>query len=315
MDTNWIVIQLNGLRKQSEYVRDGSKCQLISGLLIVTYLTGIIFVFGCFDMIVQIYEIQTPKEAESVIALGVDHVGSVIATTDAWADQNVKAVLELVRQAGKRSSLIPLFSDIETIFRCLDCQQPDIVHFCESIAPSNPPDRKVEKLLAIQESVRRQFPQIKIMRSIPIPQPGYGNGAGVISIARAFEPLCDYFLTDTLLNNRSAGDPGASQPVNGFVGITGRVCDWQIAAELVDSSSIPVILAGGLGPENVFDGIRKVKPSGVDSCTATNAKDAAGRAIRFKKDLTKVGRFVAAARKADLAVAKKGWDGYSMGVL
>jgi phosphoribosylanthranilate isomerase len=266
-------------------------------------------------MIVQIYEIQTPAEAEAMIALGVDHVGSVIPAGDRWADKNVKAVLDLARQTGKKSSLIPLFSDPETICRCLDCQQPDIVHFCESMALGPLPDAKVGRLLAVHETVRRRFPQIKIMRSIPIPEPGHPNGATVISIARLFEPLSDYFLTDTQLGQNTAADVAHSQPVSGFVGITGRICDWHTAAELVKFSSIPVILAGGLGPQNVLDGILRVKPAGVDSCTGTNAQDSAGSVIRFKKDPQKVSRFVAAARQAETALAKRQTDGYSMDAL
>jgi phosphoribosylanthranilate isomerase len=268
-----------------------------------------------WDMIVQIYEIQTPAEAEAMIALGVDHVGSVIPAKEAWADKNVKAVLDLARKTGKKSSLIPLFSDSETICRCLDCQQPDIVHFCESIAVAQPPGRHVERLLAIHETVRRQFPQIKIMRSIPIPEPGHRNSAAVISIARLFEPLSDYFLTDTQLLNRGSAEIDASQPVSGFVGITGRVCDWQTASELVECSAIPVILAGGLRPRNVLDGILKVRPAGVDSCTGTNAKDAMGRVIRFKKDLQKVSHFIAAVREAERAIANREMDDYSIDAL
>jgi phosphoribosylanthranilate isomerase len=266
-------------------------------------------------MIVQIYEIQTLAEAESMISLGVDHVGSVITAKVAWADKNVKAVLDLARQAGKKSSLIPLFSDSGTICRCLDYQQPDIVHFCETMVPTQPLDKDVEHLLAFHETVRRHFPHIKIMRSIPIPEPGDRSGAAVISIAKLFEPLTDYFLTDTQLRINAVTDIGASQPVSGFVGITGKVCDWRIAAELVECSSIPVILAGGLGPQNVLDGILRVKPAGVDSCTGTNAKDSMGSNIRFKKDPHKVSRFIAAARQAELAIANRGIDGYSMDAL
>jgi phosphoribosylanthranilate isomerase len=63
-----------------------------------------------------------------------------------------------------------------------------------------------------------------------------------------FGPVSDYFLTDTLLTD---GSGAADQPVDGFVGITGTTCDWKIAAELVRISPMPVILAGGISPENV----------------------------------------------------------------
>ncbi|MBU0986084.1 MAG: hypothetical protein KKH68_02430, partial [Proteobacteria bacterium] len=92
------------------------------------------------------------------------------------------------------------------------------------------------------------------------------------------------------------------QPVKGFVGITGQTCDWGMAVKLVESSSIPVILAGGISPENVFDGIITVRPAGVDSCTGTNATDSAGRSIRFTKDFDKVKQFVEAVRRAEQAL-------------
>jgi phosphoribosylanthranilate isomerase len=53
-----------------------------------------------------------------------------------------------------------------------------------------------------------------------------------------------------------------------------------------------VILAGGLGPENVADAIRTVRPAGVDSKTKTD-KDG----LR-QKDLERVGRFHQAATVA-----------------
>jgi phosphoribosylanthranilate isomerase len=86
--------------------------------------------------------------------------------------------------------------------------------------------------------------------------------------------------------------------VNGFVGITGLTCNWTIARKLVDSANIPVILAGGLSPDNVFNGIINVKPAGVDSCTQTNACDMQGNPVRFKKDMAKVKRFVEESRRA-----------------
>jgi len=47
-------------------------------------------------------------------------------------------------------------------------------------------------------------------------------------------------------------------------GGSGKVIDWGLAADLVDQLPIPVILAGGLNPDNVADGIRRVRPAGVD---------------------------------------------------
>ena len=68
---------------------------------------------------------------------------------------------------------------------------------------------------------------------------------------------------------------------------------------LVEASPIPVILAGGISPENVFDAIGRVKPAGIDSCMQTNARDSRGRPIRFRKDLDRVRRLLDEVRRAE----------------
>ena len=75
-------------------------------------------------------------------------------------------------------------------------------------------------------------------------------------------------------------------------------CDWDVAARLVAGVRIPVVLAGGISPENVAEGIRRVRPFGVDSCTCTNAVDENGRCIRFRKDPERVKALVAEAGQA-----------------
>ena len=98
---------------------------------------------------------------------------------------------------------------------------------------------------------------------------------------------------------KESGTDVDSQPVTGFVGITGQRCSWNTAAHLVESCRIPVILAGGISPDNVVEGIRRVRPAGVDSCTRTNAIDKRGVPIRFRKDLQKVKQLVDAVREAE----------------
>ncbi|MGD8892678.1 MAG: hypothetical protein PVF94_06585 [Desulfobacterales bacterium] len=255
-------------------------------------------------IITQIYEVQTPSEAEKLVSLGVDHIGSVIVSIEEWKVPLIKNAIDTIDGSGARSSLIPLFSDINTILSVIDYYTPDIVHFCEALTFQNDVSGTYNELLLLQENVKKRFPEIKIMRSIPIPQCGLADPTDTIELARLFEPVSDYFLTDTLIVEKS-GSLSEHQPVRGFVGITGRTCDWDVAAKLVKSSSIPVILAGGITPDNVFDGIMYVRPAGVDSCTGTNAVDSKGNLIRFKKDFGKVKRLVDETRKAQRAIGRR----------
>lgn len=71
------------------------------------------------------------------------------------------------------------------------------------------------------------------------------------------------------------GDPAGEPPTEGVYrlldayhpqqhGGSGEKVDWDEAARIVASSAIPVILAGGLTPDNVAKAIRRVRPAGVD---------------------------------------------------
>ena len=250
-------------------------------------------------IIVQIYEVQDPFEAEALIEIGVDRIGSVIVSETDWKLSEVKATIQRVRStSAKSSSLIPLFNSSESVLCTLDYYQPDIVHFCESLVDEKDVWDYCRRLIRLQKDVKNRFPQIKIMRSIPIAQDGKHNVVPTLELAGWFEPVSDIFLTDTILANDS-GVEDVPQPVRGFVGITGMRCDWDTAAELVASCRIPVILAGGISPGNVAEGIRRVRPAGVDSCTLTNAHDKSGSPIRFKKNLQKVKQLVNTVRVAE----------------
>lgn len=244
-------------------------------------------------IIVQIYEIQTPAEAQEMIEIGVDHIGSVVLSKDDWKIPTLRETFGVTAKTGAKSCLIPLFGEMETIFKTLDYYRPDIVHFCEDLAVGDGIFETCDRLAELQENVRRRFPEIKTMRSIPIPQSVKSDTDGFpsIPVARKFAPVTDFFLTDTLLSD--------VQPVDGYVGITGKTCDWDIAAELVETCGLPVILAGGIAPENTRDGILRVRPAGIDSCTGTNAADESGGTKRFKKDPEKVRQLVRAAREAE----------------
>lgn len=254
-------------------------------------------------IIVQIYEVQTPSEADSLIELGVDHIGSVVVHEENWKRPQLKDTIRTVKSAAAKSSLIPLYNNADSVLRTLDYYQPDIVHFCEALVDTGNFWDGCEQLIQLQKHVKEKFPEIKIMRSIPIAQYEGADEIPTLEFARRFEPASDFFLTDTLLVE-SGGHHEKSQPVQGFVGITGKTCNWKTAQKLVEACTIPVILAGGISPQNVIDGIRQVKPAGIDSCTQTNALGENDQPIRFKKDPLKVKHLVDAVRRAEKMLPK-----------
>jgi phosphoribosylanthranilate isomerase len=89
----------------------------------------------------------------------------------------------------------------------------------------------------------------------------------------AYAAAADALLVD------STDDAGA--------GGTGRTHDWAATREL-DRLDVPLVLAGGLTPENVREAVETVDPDAVDA--ASGVEDTPGR-----KDPERVREFVAAA--------------------
>ena len=68
--------------------------------------------------------------------------------------------------------------------------------------------------------------------------------------------------------------------VKGTYGGTGVTADWRGAAEL--AKHYPILLAGGLTPENVAEAVRQVKPWGVDVASGVEAVPGSKDAVRMK---------------------------------
>ena len=80
--------------------------------------------------------------------------------------------------------------------------------------------------------------------------------------------------------------------VPGEAGGTGQRCDWELARAAVKTGK-PIILAGGLTPENIAEAVRTVRPFAVDVSGGVEAEPG-------KKDHERIRAFIHAA-KASLA--------------
>ncbi len=191
-------------------------------------------------MLTQIYEVQTPQAADAISAMGVDHVGVLVG----WGDfpreiglSQATAVGAAIRPGSKFCALF-LGAEVALIERMAKALAPSILHF--GAAP--------EKLSReATGDLKQALPGIAIMRSIPVVDDTS------IALAQSYDGIADFLLLDS-------HRPGDNQ-----IGALGLTHDWSISARIVEAVETPVILAGGLGPKNVAEAIRSVRPAGVDS--------------------------------------------------
>jgi phosphoribosylanthranilate isomerase len=105
------------------------------------------------------------------------------------------------------------------------------------------------------------------------------QGPESLGYGEAYRGVADAFLLDT------------ANAATGQVGGTGKVHDWSLSAEIVRRfAGTPVIVAGGLTPENVSAAARQIRPAGVDVNSGTKGADGF-------KDAVRVRAFVRAAKE------------------
>lgn len=84
--------------------------------------------------------------------------------------------------------------------------------------------------------------------------------------------------------------------VDGSAGGQGASFDWSALASVKSATTKPIILAGGLTPENVVDAIRIVRPFAVDVSSGVESEPGV-------KDRALINAFCSAVRAADAAIS------------
>jgi phosphoribosylanthranilate isomerase len=217
-------------------------------------------------MLVQIYEISSPEEASALGDLGVDHIGVLVGDGSFPRERSIdhaRLIFSAIPSSSKGLALL-LSSDVRLIECVISELKPAILHLGASTDLLTP---------SAVQSLKKQCSPLTVMRSIPV------VGDESIAIAKSYDGVADMLLLDS----HRRGDRQ--------IGALGVTHSWEIDRKIVESVRIPVIIAGGLGPDNVIDAITAVQPAGVDSKTKTDKDDGS-----HTKDLQKVRQFVERAK-------------------
>jgi phosphoribosylanthranilate isomerase len=225
-------------------------------------------------VIVQIYTAQTADEALALAEAGVDHVGITVSDRGLPGEVDLATGREIIATLRGHARSVALTVDTDPIGVQVFAAAlvPDILHLCGSTVDFPP-----AAVADLREWLGRRRLAIELMQAIPV------TGPEAVAEARRFAHHADWLILDSV-----------TEAVEG-IGAAGVTHDWEVSQAIVEQTSVPVVLAGGLGPDNVADAIGAVGPAGVDSLTLTNRPLGGGR---FEKDLDLVRRFVEAARTA-----------------
>ncbi|MDQ1280331.1 MAG: phosphoribosylanthranilate isomerase [Thermoproteota archaeon] len=199
----------------------------------------------------------------AVINGGADAVGFIVNVPTSPRNLSLKNAERLMR-------LIPIF--VEGVVVTVPDDTRSLLDFCELVRPDAVQIHGDAQLDIA--TVHEKFPHLKLIKAIRVKDESAIED--IVEEAKFFDAL----LVDTFLQ--------------GCYGGTGETHDWNFSWLLREVlSPKPLILAGGLKPENVADAIRMVRPYAVDVSSGVESH-------RGRKDSDKVFHFIKNAKEVGL---------------
>ncbi len=209
---------------------------------------------------VKICGIKTLNDAKAVVDAGADALGFLVDIKGAKNSVGSATAAAIIAQLPPFVSSVAVTTetDAKAILRIVRNARANTIQLQGKVTPDT------------VRAVKVFF--VKVYVAIHV------TDENAIEDAKKFEDAADAIILD-------------STDKTGALGGTGKTHDWSISKKIVESVSIPVILAGGLTPDNVAEAIQKVRPYAVDVQSGVSNPDGS-------KDIEKVRAFIQSARAA-----------------
>jgi phosphoribosylanthranilate isomerase len=205
--------------------------------------------------VIKVCGIQNPGEALGCAAAGANTIGMLVGLTHTAEDGiTPEAAREIVSAlpSGIRAVMVTHLADPGEIARIADLTGASTIQLHG--------DTQIPGI----KRLRALVPGVKLIKAVHV--------TGEESVAQAVEyaEQADMLVLDSRSEDRLGG--------------TGKTHDWSISRRIVSAVKVPVILAGGLNPENVAEAIETVRPAGIDANSGLEHPDGS-------KDFDKVKKF------------------------
>ncbi len=222
---------------------------------------------------IKVCGIRTPEHALVATAAGADMIGMIFASqsTRTVTPEAAKLIVTAVREsAGPKHPLV-----VGVFVNEHPGRMNELAEFCDLDLLQLSGDESWDMV----EQLER--PTIKALR-VPA---GRSAGEVVDELTREWPAL-----------NARRGRYLIEPHVTGQYGGTGQRIDWSLAAAV--AAQFPILLSGGLAPDNVAEATRIVHPWGVDVSS--------GIETGGTKDSAKIRAFIAAARSTEAELITSG---------
>lgn len=230
---------------------------------------------------VKICGVTSPGDRDAVVDAGADAFGvisGVTVDTPREVDEDTAAALVAGAPPLVTSVLVTMPDAVQKAVRRVDAVTPDVVQVHDGLSPG--------EIGALSRRV-----DARVVAAVEAEQ----------SDAQQFADNADALLVDSVDADGGGG--------------TGETHDWERTRDIVSDLDVPVILAGGLTPDNVAEAVETAQPFAVDVASGVesegvershgdrDARRSAQRSDGGVKDHDAVETFIARAKTAGTEVS------------
>lgn len=198
---------------------------------------------------VKICGIKNQRELTMAIQHGADAVGFITEVpVETPRKISLETAAELIKQVPPlvETVLVVMPERAEEVYQMAERAKPDLIQLHKDTSY-----QMLEELQPLREHT-------KLIQTLGIPERGVCHTTSLHEYIKLLTPYIDAILLDTLTTKGTGG--------------TGIAHRWDISREIVEHTPLPVILAGGLNPENVREAIEAVKPFAVDTASGVETQ-------------------------------------------
>ncbi len=190
-------------------------------------------------MRVKLCGMRSERDVEYAVQSGADALGFLVGLTHFSEDKlDVDAARVLLRK-------VPPFISTVLVTHLIDSHA--VVNLATALGVSHIQihgPMRVEDVIRLRE----ELPLLTLIKAIHVTSNDTFDTE--TEAIHSYEAYVDALLLDSRTVDRLGG--------------TGQTHNWNVSRQLVQAAHKPVILAGGLNPENVRDAIERVRPYAVD---------------------------------------------------
>ena len=204
---------------------------------------------------VKICGITNLEDRDMTAAAGAEFFGVIVDVPYSPRTLNRETAAGLLKNAPLPGVALTFQQDLQQIKHLVEFCQPQAVHLLNPVP------------LDWLRELKGSFPEVDWWQSLFLPAAGMASPhPDIDKLQQQMQELAaagaDVVIIDTAVKRAGKTRYGG----------TGQTSNWELASSLVETSPLPVFLAGGIKPSNIMAALDAVHPQGIDLCSGVEVR-------------------------------------------